>query len=354
GALQVQIDSSVASIDRIANSTTFGGKQLLNGNLDFTFSAADPVNNFEVRDVQVHQVSLEAGDSMTVNYTDLVPTTEGRVTFNTNADAVDGLVVEVAGADGSMTFRFDPGTTAADMRSTIDASSDITGVQSNGNDLVSTGKGSDDFVRLNIVSGAGGGAEGYYEGTDGEVTVNGQKFVERDGVYHVNLPDLKLSMKVLNIAGDGNFTINGGGAVFQITGNVGVAGQVRIGIGSVTSSGLGDSFDGHLSDLVTGGSLSLVDGSELGDAAEVVEEAILKVATLRGRLGALQRNTLETNRNSLQVALENLVASESRIRDTDFARQTAELTRNRILAQASTSVLATANRTPSIVLSLLR
>ena len=77
------------------------------------------------------------------------------------------------------------------------------------------------------------------------------------------------------------------------------------------------------------------------------------MAIQRGRLGAFDKNTLETNINSLSVALENVTASESSIRDADFAAETAALTRAQILTQAGTSVLATANTTPQSVLSLL-
>ena len=74
---------------------------------------------------------------------------------------------------------------------------------------------------------------------------------------------------------------------------------------------------------------------------------------MRGRLGAFQKNVLQTNINSLSVALENVTASESAIRDADFAAETSALTRAQILVQANTSVLAQANATPQNVLSLL-
>jgi flagellin len=74
---------------------------------------------------------------------------------------------------------------------------------------------------------------------------------------------------------------------------------------------------------------------------------------MRGRLGAFEKNTLDTNLASMQVELENVTSSESSIRDADFAVETAALTRAQILTQAGTSVLATANSTPQNVLSLL-
>ena len=82
--------------------------------------------------------------------------------------------------------------------------------------------------------------------------------------------------------------------------------------------------------------------------------AITEVSVLRGRLGAFERNTLQTNSRSLQVGLENITSSESKIRDTDFAAETAAMTRAQILQQAGTSVLATANSTSQNVLRLLQ
>ena len=68
----------------------------------------------------------------------------------------------------------------------------------------------------------------------------------------------------------------------------------------------------------------------------------------------LETNTLQTNSNSLQVALENVTSSESSIADTNFASETSNLTRDQILQQAGTSVLATANSISQNVLTLLQ
>jgi flagellin len=128
--------------------------------------------------------------------------------------------------------------------------------------------------------------------------------------------------------------------------------QVNLGIASVAASKLGDNNTGFLNDIVTGGSASLVGGGA-GAASKIIELAIQQVSVLRGRLGAFEKNTLDTNVNSLNVALENVTASESTIRDADFAEETSNLTRAQILTQAGTSVLSTANSTPQSVLSLL-
>ena len=74
---------------------------------------------------------------------------------------------------------------------------------------------------------------------------------------------------------------------------------------------------------------------------------------LRGRLGAFQKDTLETTANSLQITLENTTAAEAAIRDTDFATETSSLTRAQILVQSATQVLRMANAAPQNVLALL-
>ena len=106
------------------------------------------------------------------------------------------------------------------------------------------------------------------------------------------------------------------------------------------------------SGAASGGPNSLVGGNTVA-AQKILTAAIKQVATLRGRLGALKKNVIDTNVNSLSVALENVTASESAIRDADFAEETAKLTRAQILVQANTSVLAQANSSPQNVLSLL-
>ncbi len=83
-----------------------------------------------------------------------------------------------------------------------------------------------------------------------------------------------------------------------------------------------------------------------------IDVAINDIATRRSTIGAYQ-NRLESSVRSLQVKVENLVASDSRIRDVDVAVEAAELTRNQILQQASTSLLAQANQAPSVALTLI-
>ena len=98
-------------------------------------------------------------------------------------------------------------------------------------------------------------------------------------------------------------------------------------------------------------SLSTMAGSN--DAIGVLDEAILKVSKERANLGAYQ-NRLEHAAKGLMVAYENTQASESRIRDTDMAEEASDFTKNQILSQSGTAMLAQANMRPQGVLQLLR
>jgi flagellin len=144
--------------------------------------------------------------------------------------------------------------------------------------------------------------------------------------------------------------------LFQIGPTVNFANQINVNITSLDLATLGRNYsttgDKGLSALKTGGTDSL-DKSDLSDAALIVTQAIQQVATLRGRLGAIQKNAIDSNIRSLQTSLEQVTSAQSTIRDADFAVETAALTRSQILVQAGTNVLALANQSPQNVLSLL-
>ena len=89
------------------------------------------------------------------------------------------------------------------------------------------------------------------------------------------------------------------------------------------------------------------------DLANRVEEALSTVTEFRSNLGA-QQNRVEFAINNIQAQTENMTAAMGRIRDTDYAAETANLTRTQILQQAATAMLAQANQMPNVVLSLLQ
>lgn len=96
-----------------------------------------------------------------------------------------------------------------------------------------------------------------------------------------------------------------------------------------------------------------ITGLTKATALDGVETAIKNVSTERAKLGAVQ-NRLEYTSNNLGTTVENLTAAESRIRDTDMAKEMVQLSKNNILLQASQSMLAQANSAPQGILSVLR
>ena len=102
----------------------------------------------------------------------------------------------------------------------------------------------------------------------------------------------------------------------------------------------------------TAAGLDVTTQSKAGDALKVIDKALDQVSGQRADLGAVQ-NRLQHTINSLNVAAENASAAESRIRDTDMAKEMTSFTRSQILQQAGVSMLAQANSAPQSVLKLL-
>jgi len=117
-----------------------------------------------------------------------------------------------------------------------------------------------------------------------------------------------------------------------------------------------DGTGGTIADDTVGSTLkdlSITTAAGAQQALDIVDKALESINSSRADLGAIQNRFTSVVAN-LQTSTENLSASRSRIRDTDFAKETAELTRTQILQQAGTAMLAQANQVPQNVLSLLR
>ncbi len=97
---------------------------------------------------------------------------------------------------------------------------------------------------------------------------------------------------------------------------------------------------------------SVADKASAQNSLAAIDSSITSVSAMRADFGAIQ-NRMQSTINNLQIAIENLSAANSRIRDVDVAEETAELTRNNVLLQAGTSVLAQANQSTNVALSLL-
>jgi len=140
--------------------------------------------------------------------------------------------------------------------------------------------------------------------------------------------------------------LNGTGAVFDI--QVGVRNNPNIDR-IVFDASKADSTVAALGINLT----SVADKASAQNSLNAIDQAIISVSAMRADFGALQ-NRLQSTINNLAVSNENMSAANSRIRDVDVAEESSELTRNNILLQAGTSVLAQANQSSASALTLLK
>lgn len=375
-ANQLQIDSAVESITRIAGTTSFAGLKLLNGGLDYLTSGIDST---AIQDVKIFGANFGDGSTIPVSVEVIQSAHTGQLFLSGNTAGAAGLLLssvtfELQGARGSEVLEFVSGTALSAVAAAVNNVTSVTGVSASlvsGTDptsglvLSSIDYGSDSFVSVRKMSDGdffqtfdvqGGNAINRDTGDDVLALINGNLALgDGTGVSlrssNLNI-EMNLTVTAAQTLGTNSFTITGGGTIFQIGGEITAGQQVGVGIQSVAASRLGNEALGFLNEIVTGGDHSLVNNG-MERASQILDTSIGQVATLRGRLGAFERNTLQTSVRSNQIALENLTAAESVIRDTDFASETSALTRAQILANAGTSTLALANSTSQSVLSLL-
>jgi flagellin len=355
-ANQLQVDSILNTINRIAQSTAFQGKKLLNGNYSYTTSG---VTSTSFDNVQINSARVPDGGTVNVVVQVTASAQTGQIVYSTG-DLTDNVTIEVAGNTGTEQLSFSSGTTISAIAASINAVTTATGVSAtvSGTDLVvnSTEFGVDQFVSLKTVAGTFVPDSNKDYGRDAAVTINGAE-AQATGLaisYRSSNLDIEFDLdKTFNLAGTDSFSVTGGGAQFALGSKVTESDKASIGISSVSTGSLGDSTNGYLSALASGGDASLSSGN-LVTAQKIIDKSIKQVSQLRGRLGAFQKFTIGSTINSLGVAFENASAAESAIRDTDFAQETANLTRSQILAQAATTVLAQANAAPQAALQLLR
>ena len=376
-ANQLQIDNAIDSITRIANTTTFAGRKLINGELDYVTSG---VTAASLADVNVQAAKFGTQSFVNVDIRVSQSAQQAQLSYALPGLTASGATLEIRGPEGVQTLTFPASATTVQMAASINAETDATGVTAvtsgaggvNGLRFVSAQYGSDAFVSVTkidpnstfAVQDRSGATVTRTPGRNALATVNGIA-ATADGLeltfsssllkLQVNLAEAfgNGSLGLTGALGTSSFAITEGGALFQLGPQVNSNLQENIGVKSMQANKIGNNLVGFLSDLQSGQSKALHTGN-FQEASEVVQEAITQVAVLRGRLGAFERNTLQPNISQLQITTENLTSSESVIRDTDFAKQTSELTRSQILVQAGTSILAIANAQSQNVLTLLK
>jgi flagellin len=356
-ANQLQVDAILGTINRISSSTSFQGLQLLNGNYDYL---TENVNTTDIGKLRINSARVPDGASVTVLVNTVQSARTGVITYTGGAIGAGGTTIQVAGNFGAQQLSFASGTTVSGIANAINAVRNATGLsaQVSGTALRinSIGFGSNAFAAVTTISGTFAPSANKVFGRDAIVNVNGAS-ASSDGTkvsFRTAELDVEFELRAATNT-DGaqtSFDITGGGATFALGSKVTEGNKVSIGLQSVSTGSLGDSDNGFLSTLGSGGDNAL-SGDSLVNAQRIVDAAIRQVSSLRGRLGAFQKYTVESTVNNLGVSLENASSAESAIRDTDFAAETSALTRSQILVQAATTVLSQANSSPQAVLSLL-
>lgn len=406
-ANQLQIDSAIDSITRISNTATFGGLKLLNGSLDYTLSGVDPS---AISKVQVNNASFLNATSLQVDVDVVTSAQTGALYYNgatTPAGVtLSALTLEIAGPSGVETISVQSGVSLNSIVQAVNNVTSLTGVRAalinndpnSGVVFQTVDYGTNSFASVKRLGapltgnswqtykftdnsqlpnntpfgwaaliGAGTLITGDRDaGRDVAALVNGNLATGNGLRLKVNSPalglDLTLSATTATSpsASTTTFYITGGGALYQLGPDVTALQQANFGIQSVSASKIGGTLIGttveFLSSLKSGQSNSInasVQRRNFKPSSDILATAIDEVTVLRGRLGAFERNVLDTNTRSLQAQFENLTASNSVLRDADFAAETSQLTRAQILASAGTSVLTLANQQSQQVLQLL-
>jgi len=364
-ANQLQVDSILSTINRISNSTNFNGTNLLDGTLAYTTSGAG-TSAFAAIAVNAANLPSNKTEAVVVQVTNSA--TVGKVAYTATGGAgltASAVTLQIAGNLGTQQLSFAGSTKLSAIAAAINNITTDTGVTAaaSGTTLsfVASAQGAAQFVSVQAINTGTtftvtGGTSGKAFGKDAVVTVNGAAATVsgNQATYRDNNLDVSFTLSsALNNGKTKTFGITGGGATFSLGSKVTDSHNASIGIQSVSTGSLGDATLGYLNSLASGGVNSL-SSKNLATAQKIVDEATNQVSTLNGRLGAFQTYTLGSTIDNLGVAYENIQAATSSITDTNFAQETANLTRAQILQQASTTVLSTANSAPQVALTLLQ
>lgn len=356
-SLQKEVSALQTELTRIAETTSFGGQQLLDGSFG-TKSFQIGANANETINVSLQDVSADKiGGTFA--------TAIGAGTSFGGYDAADGsyqtttsetLTLKTAGGK-AVAVALDEDSTATEAANKINASD---------SDVLATA-----VAKVDIVLGAA--TTGTMTIGDNEITLD----ADTTATLATQLQDLGYDATMNGTT----LELNASG-VDGVSFSIGTAGSVQLnsrGDNTNTAVATANTDLGYTSALefssknsfsVTGGTESAaatVNGtaadkmvstiditSQAGSqsALSIIDSAIAEIDSQRADLGAVQNRFDHTISNLANIS-ENVSASRSRIQDTDFATETAEMTKNQILQQAGTSILSQANQLPQTALSLL-
>lgn len=369
-SIQEEIGALVDELDRIATKTTFNNQTLLDGSFtgakfhiganfreNLTVSVKDSRSDALGRQARysssVDITTAGAGDALsdgdvTVNGVTIRSTVAADDQLSTTLNAASAIS-KAAAINDSSNFT---GVTAIVEKTEIVATADITAVTMDStNNIAINGKvltgfrvqdnDADDTLinQINAVSDE--------TGVVASLDVDNRLVLSADDGRNIEL----------SVLGNGTRTGLGGVGTSVTGGRLTLQSEDQYQLGGAATSKLGDvgGAGATLFGVNSDNSVQNIDVTSRDGANEAIatlDIAIGQVSAHRGELGAVQNRLASTVRN-LEVSSENLSASRSRIRDADFASETATFSRNKIVQQAGVSVLAQANQQPNIALSLL-
>lgn len=359
---QAQIRSAIGSLDRISAQTQFGSKKLLDGSAGImgqvigTTGTAAGTFVAGTADTKAGTYTITIDQAAT--RTELVGAGAVAGTYAAGVLKLNGVSIDIA-AD----------STAAQVAAAINtksAQSKVTATEAAGVlTLTQTQYGSAynidttgstvalDDTGLNLSGGTltqGVNVQAHTNEYATPVEGLGQLWTSTGGYDSSGL-----SMLITAGAATDTITlaVSAGTLVFQIGANAGQT--VSAVLQSTATTLLGVGAQG----LSPGGAqnVSQIDVTTTAgadDAILLVDQAISQISTQRASLGSLQRNVLQSALSSLGIARENVLASESSIRDTDMAAEVVSFTKYQILLQAGGSMLTQANQAPQVILQMLR
>ncbi len=301
-ALQAEVTQLKSEIDRVAKQSEFNGTKLLDG----SFSS------------QLFQVGANAGQAIAIDkVVDAKTSSLGDATF---ANVYKGTKLGVTPAV--------PGPPAVPAIDTDKATADM----------------SIDKITVKVTDADGKATDV----TVGAFTIKAGESITKSTAAAINAKIGETGVQASVDDATINLTSVKAGQTFSLS-YATAANEAAVGLTETSTDG--GTLTGATSSKLDNVDVSTVAGAQ--QALEIVDKALSSINNTRADLGAIQNRFTSVVAN-LQTSTENLSASRSRIKDTDFAKETAELTRTQILQQAGTAMLAQANQVPQGVLSLLR
>lgn len=377
-ALQAEVGQLAAELDRIAKTTSFNGQKLMDGSFGTALFQVGAIANQTIVGSTANFKTDQYGDYRVSGKM----TTSSSDTAGHRLSATGSILIAGGSGTGSVTWATAVPTSAQDIADAVNlitgstgvtatAQTDITLLFSNAGSYQLSIQGDNSTataVGFNLSAATGSEAlssavSAFNENT-AKTGVVATVLADGSGLKltHYEGADIKVADTTFSNAGNVRIT-SAGASTVTLTGDT--TAETLVGVGQVT-------FDSEKSFTVTSGAAGLVtsaiaEGSVLQKvrdldissvsganlALSIVDAALGQVNSQRARFGALQ-SRLESTISNLESSVENLSSARSRIRDADFASETASLTRAQILQQAGTAMLAQANQVPQNVLSLLR